>query len=111
MELIQSLTPEQFIERSNEISEILLDESVRAQIPLISNWRNFNGLKDLQIVRFRGLVQNMLDPEIYLERYQTKSEDDSMQLRNGKYRDNFRLAVSQCVLYAWANLTCNIHIY
>lgn len=116
MELIQSLTPEQFMERSDEVSQILLDEAVRAQIPLISNWRNFNGLKDLQVVRFRGLVQNMLDPEIYLEKYQTKGGDDAMQLRNGKYRDNFRLAVSvSCAVFFLcgmsANLKCNIHIY
>lgn len=93
MDVIETLTPEQFLQRSDEIVNILLDETIRARIPLINNLTSFDGLKDLQIVRFRGLVQNMLDPEIYLESYQTKN-NDVLQSRNGKYRDNFSLEVS-----------------
>lgn len=93
MEVVDSLTPDLFIQRSSEILEALSDESIRVKIPLISNWSTFNRLKDMQLVRFRGLVQNMLDPEIYLETYQTKNDHDVLQIRKGKFRDNLKLEV------------------
>lgn len=93
MDVLDALTPDSFIERSTEILEALSNESTRIKIPLISNWENFNRLKDMQLVRFRGLVQNMLDPEIYLETYQTKNENDVLQIRKGKFRDNLKLEV------------------
>lgn len=93
MDVIESLTPELFIERDSEILEMLSNEMIRSKVPLISNWSNFDHLKDMQLVRFRGLAQNMLDPEIYLEKCQTKNENSTIQMRNGKYRDNFKLEV------------------
>lgn len=93
MDVLDALTPDSFIERSTEILEALSNESTRIKIPLISNWENFNRLKDMQLVRFRGLVQNMLDPEIYLETYQTKNDNDVLQIRKGKFRDNLKLEV------------------
>lgn len=53
---------------------------------------------DMQLVRFRGLVQNMLDPEIYLESYQTKTDAETLTLRKGKFRDNLKLEVSIIVV-------------
>lgn len=93
METIESLTPEIYLEQSSKVLEALSNETDRVKIPLISNWENFNRLKDMQLVRFRGLVQNMLDPEIYLETYQTKTATGVLQLRKGKFRDNFKLKV------------------
>lgn len=97
MEIVDSLTPELFMEQTSDVLKALSDESIRSKIPLISNWENFNRLKDMQLVRFRGLVQNMLDPEIYLETYQTKSNTDMFQLRKGKFRDNLKLEVNDFV--------------
>lgn len=93
METIETLTPESFAQRSNEILKIVSDEAVRAKIPLISNWENFNQLKDMQLIRFRGLVQNMMDPEIYLETYETKDDNDVVKTRKTKFRDNIQLEV------------------
>lgn len=90
---MESLTPELFMEKSAEVLDALKNENTRAKIPLISNWENFNRLKDMQLVRFRGLVQNMLDPEIYLETYQTKGDNDTLSMRKGKFRDNLKLEV------------------
>lgn len=90
---MESLTPDLFIEKSAEVLEALSNEEVRSKVPLISNWENFDRLKDMQLVRFRGLVQNMLDPEVYLEVYQTKRDNDTMNLRKGKFRDNLKLEV------------------
>lgn len=93
MDVIESLTPDLFIEKSAEVLEALSKDEIRSKIPLISNWENFDRLKDMQLVRFRGLVQNMLDPEVYLEVYQTKRDNNTMDLRKGKFRDNLKLEV------------------
>ncbi|XP_031627150.1 mini-chromosome maintenance complex-binding protein [Contarinia nasturtii] len=106
METLESLTPDVFTEKSTEVLETLSNEAYRAKIPLISNWENFNQLKDMQLVRFRGLVQNMLDPEIYLQSYQVKSDNENVSLRNGKYRDNLKLQANEEVLF---DATSNVH--
>lgn len=90
---MESLTPEQFIANPSEVLAALSNEVTRAKVPLISNWENFNRLKDMQLVRFRGLVQNMLDPEIYLDTYQVKDENGAVSARKGKFRDNLKLEV------------------
>lgn len=95
MEFLDSLTPELFNEHHTDILEAVANGSVRAKIPLISNLDNFDRLTDGQLVRFRGLVQNMFDPEIYLEQYQIKDvNSDVHHTRNGKYRDNLKLKVN-----------------
>lgn len=90
---MESLTPDIFMEKAGEVLDALSNEEIRTKIPLISNLDNFDRLTDMQLVRFRGLVQNMLDPEIYLETYQTKNENDALFMRKGKYRDTFKLQV------------------
>lgn len=99
MDVIETLTPEQYVQRTEDISKLLEDETIRSRIPLISNWTSFDRLKDRQIVRFRGLVQNMMDPEIYLETYCTKNEAGVEQSRSGKYRDNMSLEVSRLPMH------------
>lgn len=99
METLDALTPELFIEKSDEVLEALSNEEIRAKIPLISNWENFNRLRDMQLVRFRGLVQNMLDPEIYLNEYQTKSDNDTLTMRKGKFRDNLKLEANLLTIF------------
>lgn len=96
MEILDSLTPELFIERQADVLQAVSDGRVRAKIPLISSLDSFDQLHDGQLVRFRGLVQNMFDPEIYLERYQIKDvNSDQHHACNGKYRDNVKLKVSR----------------
>lgn len=91
---LNALTPELLCSNLPETLAALKDDAVWKEIPLISNLPNFDQLKDMQLVRFRGLVQDMLDPEIYLETFQTKwGEMGDVKLRNGKYRDNIKLEV------------------
>lgn len=91
---LNELTPELLCGKLTETLSTLKDDAVWSQVPLISNLPNFDQLKEMQLVRFRGLVQDMLDPEIYLEKFQTKCETDGeVKLRNGKYRDNIKLEV------------------
>lgn len=91
---LNELTPELVCSNLPGILETLKDDAVWKQIPLISNLLNFDDLKEMQLVRFRGLVQDIRDPEIYLETFQTKSlENGDVKLRTVKYRDNIKLEV------------------
>lgn len=93
MDTIKTLTPELLVNSSEEILQILNDDSIWKQIPLISNMDNFDKLKEMQLVRFRGLIQDMMDPEIYLQTFQTTNTENNLCTRNGKYRDNIKLEV------------------
>lgn len=89
---MEPLTIEMFVEHRDKAEELLSKDSIKSTIPLINNWNSFEWLKDTQLVRFRGLVQNMFDPEIYLESYEIR-KSDSVMMRSGKYRDNLKLQV------------------
>ncbi|XP_013110369.2 mini-chromosome maintenance complex-binding protein [Stomoxys calcitrans] len=83
------LTPEEFIGPNNAaFCKTLEDPNVWSTIPLL-NYTPLHQLKDCSIVRFRGMIQDMLDPEIYLQSYEVKNSEDSKKSRiqPGKYRD------------------------
>jgi len=47
-----------------------------------------NNITDGQLVRFRGMVQDMFDPEYYMEQYQVRNlKDGVVSVRSGRYRD------------------------
>ncbi|XP_004526858.1 mini-chromosome maintenance complex-binding protein [Ceratitis capitata] len=64
----------------------LVDPKVWSGIQLL-NYTPLHELKDMSIVRFRGMIQDMQDPEMYLERYEVIKEDSTCRLQEGKYRD------------------------
>lgn len=91
---LNELTPDLVCNNLPETLATLKDDAVWREIPLISSLRSYDHLKEMQLVRFRGLVQDMRDPEIYLEAFQTKSvENGDVKLRSLKYRDNIKLEV------------------
>lgn len=91
---LNELTPELVCSNLPGTLATLTDDAVWKEIPLISNLANFDHLKEMQLVRFRGLVQDMRDPEIYLETFQTKCvENGDVKVRSVKYRDNIELEV------------------
>ncbi|KAG4068450.1 hypothetical protein HA402_004790 [Bradysia odoriphaga] len=90
-----NITPEDFLAKEKEFLEILSSEENLKNIPLI-NHVNIQNLKDNSLVRFRGMVQDMLDPEFYLEKYAVGS-GDSVRLQNGRYRDAFLLNANENV--------------
>lgn len=94
----ETFSPDMFVELPESAKQLLSDKKFTSKIPLINNWKSFGQLQDMQLVRFRGLIQNMLDPEIYLEAFQIKI-GDAIEMRNGKYRDNIKLQVRNIVRY------------
>lgn len=87
---IGKITPEYFITHSEEVLKGIEDAK---KIPLLNNLDDFSNLKDTQLIRFRGIVQDMHDSEIYLEKLETKTCANEKKIRNGKYRDNTKLEV------------------
>ncbi|KAH8305378.1 hypothetical protein KR018_000090 [Drosophila ironensis] len=87
------------------LKELLKDSSLWHSVPLL-NYTPLHKLKDQSLVRFRGMIQDMMDPEIYLERYEVKSADGSRRLQDGKYRDCLKLAPGEEIDY---NAEGNVH--
>lgn len=88
-------TPDQFIADSNKYLELLKKDDYWQKVPMLNNANHFTALKEAQLVRFRGIVQDMHDPEIYLETFELKLADNTTQTKCAKYRDNLNLAVSK----------------
>lgn len=88
MQDITSWTAEFFAANEAACVEHLAKPEVRSQIPLV-NYTQLHNLRDNAVVRFRGMIQDMQDPECYLERYEVRRKDDSslVRVQNGKYRD------------------------
>uniref|UniRef100_A0A182W2F8 Mini-chromosome maintenance complex-binding protein n=1 Tax=Anopheles minimus TaxID=112268 RepID=A0A182W2F8_9DIPT len=83
-----SWTPEYFIAHESTCQEQLSNDTVWSSIPLL-NCTELAHLPDGCLVRFRGMLQDMQDPECYLERYTVRAKSDGTVVRqqNGKYRD------------------------
>ncbi|XP_049289151.1 mini-chromosome maintenance complex-binding protein [Anopheles funestus] len=81
-------TPEYFIAHESACVKQLSVDTVWFSIPLL-NCTELAHLPDGCLVRFRGMLQDMQDPECYLERYTVRSKSDGSVVRqqNGKYRD------------------------
>lgn len=90
---------------STALKDLLKDSSRWHSIPLL-NYTPLHKLKDQTLVRFRGMIQDMMDPEIFLERYEVKSPDGSKRLQDGKFRDCLRLAPGEEIDY---NAEGNVH--
>ncbi|KAH8411934.1 hypothetical protein KR222_002799 [Zaprionus bogoriensis] len=90
---------------SGSWQQLLEDPTNWHAIPLL-NHTPLHQLRDQGLVRFRGMVQDMMDPEIYLERYELKSPDGSTRLQQGKYRDCLRLDKHEQLDY---NAASNVH--
>uniref|UniRef100_A0A182IP45 Mini-chromosome maintenance complex-binding protein n=1 Tax=Anopheles atroparvus TaxID=41427 RepID=A0A182IP45_ANOAO len=80
-------TPEFFLANESTCLERLLDGATWRSIPLL-NCADSHHLPDGSLVRFRGMVQDMQDPECYLEGYDVRSKSGTtVHRQNGKYRD------------------------
>ncbi|XP_050095466.1 mini-chromosome maintenance complex-binding protein [Anopheles aquasalis] len=91
MEPVATWTPEYFVENEAACLKQLeadRDDAVWRSIPLL-NCMAPQHLVDGQLVRFRGMVQDMQDPECYLKRYSVrcKSSESIVRHQNGQYRD------------------------
>ncbi|XP_018333408.1 mini-chromosome maintenance complex-binding protein isoform X2 [Agrilus planipennis] len=84
---ISQWTPEYFNDNESECLNHLLQDAVWNTIPLV-NIQNSHYFQDMRLVRFRGMIQDMHDPEFYFEKIEiSKVGTDETCMRNGKYVD------------------------
>uniref|UniRef100_T1GPG6 Mini-chromosome maintenance complex-binding protein n=1 Tax=Megaselia scalaris TaxID=36166 RepID=T1GPG6_MEGSC len=86
---------EDFVANEQLILENLKDFEKWKSIPMLDHTMLHN-FKDNSLVRFRGMVQDMLDNETYLEKYQVKGEGNC-RMQDGKFRDILVLGSGECV--------------
>ena len=87
---IKDWTPEHFIANLSNSTMILEDSDSLKEIPLLNNAPLYN-FRDRQLVRFRGMVQDMHDPEYYFQQYEVKNiQTETSEVRCGMYIDAAR---------------------
>lgn len=84
---------EDVLQNKNGIFDLLKNGANWNGIPML-NYVQLQDFPDHSFVRFRGMIQDMLDPEIYFERFQTYIKGGGIKsLQSGKYRDTISLQV------------------
>lgn len=91
---IKEWTKEYYIENKELCDKILESIDNLEGIPSLNNLP-LHGLKDGQLVRFSGMIQDMYNPELYMEKYQVKNLDTGIvNMRSGMYEDTLKCLVS-----------------
>ncbi|XP_046680106.1 mini-chromosome maintenance complex-binding protein-like [Homalodisca vitripennis] len=93
-----------------ENSKVCMDEFKKddswEKVPLI-NTTPHHLLKDGQLVRFRGMIQDMYNPVYYLATYEVLDTTTNQKIvRSGKYKDSLQCAEHEKVLFE-SDLTVN----
>jgi len=84
---IKNWTPGHYITNETSCQEILGNPDTLREIPSLNNVR-LRDVADKQLVRFRGMVQDMYNPEYYFKRYKVKnSNTGESDVRYGMYTD------------------------
>lgn len=64
------------------------------EIPLLNNVQ-LHDIKDKELVRFRGMIQDMYNPEYYFKQYEVRNTDTGeSDVRYGMYMDAARCLVN-----------------
>lgn len=88
---------------------MLKDPDVWKQIPLLNSAPICN-FKDKQLVRFQGMIQDMYDPEYYLEQYEVKNTTTGeSDIRCGLYIDVAHCLVNCFVFFFF--LLCYMYLF
>ena len=110
---LSNITIQNYLENTDAINEQLKHEVNINTIPLIDPVFNVGDDKNKwhhKLVRFRGMIQDMKDPEIYLEKYKVTTPTGSEKMINGIYRDTMVLEVcaEKMVLNNFINI-CSLY--
>ncbi|KZC13690.1 Mini-chromosome maintenance complex-binding protein, partial [Dufourea novaeangliae] len=83
-------TPEHYIANRSTCNVILENPKILKEIPLL-NYAPLHNFTDRQLVRFRGMVQDMHNPEYYFEQYEVRdTRTGTYEVRFGMYADSAR---------------------
>lgn len=85
----------EYLKNEPEVRQQIANNTFPGYIPLLNYWPP-QDFADHTLVRFRGMIQDMWDPEFYLEKYEVKRKDgsgDDVRLQDGRFRDTLELKV------------------
>ncbi|KAL6263858.1 hypothetical protein P5V15_003939 [Pogonomyrmex californicus] len=84
---VKNWTPEYYITNQSVCQQILDNPAVLTEIPSLNNVQLHN-IRDKELIRFRGMVQDMYDPEYYFKHYEVKNTNTGeSNVRCGMYAD------------------------
>ncbi|XP_012221330.1 mini-chromosome maintenance complex-binding protein [Linepithema humile] len=87
---VKNWTSEYYVTNQSSCEQILENPNVLSEIPLLNNTQAHD-IRDKQLVRFRGMIQDMYDPEYYFKHYEVKDmKTDESDIRCGMYTDAAR---------------------
>ncbi|CAK9827937.1 Mini-chromosome maintenance complex-binding protein [Anthophora retusa] len=85
---ITDWTPEYFIGNCSDCNLILESSDALKEIPSLND-ASLHNFRHQQLVRFKGMVQDMHNPEYYFQQYEIKnSQNEVNELRCGMYVDS-----------------------
>lgn len=91
---VKNWMPEYYIANQSDCQQILEGSDVLTEIPLLNN-ALLHDVKDKELVRFRGMIQDMYDPEYYFKQYEVKNTNTGeSDVRCGMYMDAARCLVN-----------------
>lgn len=91
---VRNWTTEYYVTNQLSCQQILENPDVLREIPLLNNVQLHN-IADKQLVRFRGMVQDMYDPEYFFKQYEVKNtKTGESDIRCGMYADAARCLVT-----------------
>ncbi|GBP15443.1 Mini-chromosome maintenance complex-binding protein [Eumeta japonica] len=95
----ENVSPDLWISNEKVLKEKLLQLSNWSQIPLInSNASHY--LPDNSMVRFRGMIQDMRNPEFYFESFEVYNTlTNEVKIKSGKYRDTADILENEKINY------------
>ncbi|XP_059050681.1 mini-chromosome maintenance complex-binding protein isoform X2 [Achroia grisella] len=95
----ESVTPEIWVANEEGWREKLLTLPNWYQIPLI-NCNASHNLSDSKLVRFRGMIQDMHNPEFYFEQFEVyNTVTKEIKSKTGKYRDTANVTENEKINY------------
>ncbi|XP_018304208.1 mini-chromosome maintenance complex-binding protein isoform X1 [Mycetomoellerius zeteki] len=101
---VRDWTPEYYVSNQSNCQEILKSPDILTKIPLLNN-AQLHDIKDKELVRFRGMIQDMYNPEYYFKQYEVKNTNTGeSDIRCGMYMDAARcLPHEEILLYSKNN--------
>lgn len=90
---INDWTPEHFVKNQSSCKLLLENSNALREIPLLND-APLHCFRDKQLVRFRGMIQDMYNPEYYFQKYEVKNiQSGYCDVRFGMYTDSMLSSV------------------
>ncbi|XP_029047790.1 mini-chromosome maintenance complex-binding protein [Osmia bicornis bicornis] len=95
---ITDWTPEYYIANKSDCNVVLESANALMEIPML-NSQPLDNFKNQQLIRFRGMIQDMHNPEYYFKQYEVKNiQTEMLEVRCGMYTDSVKCLPQEEIL-------------